>query len=358
MSSCRNSIGCRNASRKIGVILLQLGTPDAPTPSALRRYLREFFLDPRVIEMSRWLWYPILFGIILITRPARSAKLYKRIWGKDGSPLLTTTISQAKKLQEYFNINNIEGEVTFGMRYGNPSIKKAVKELTAKGCRRIVAIPLYPQYASATTGSVYDALYPAILDERWVPTVRVVEPFYDHDGYQAALATSIQRKLDALPWKPEKIIFSYHGIPKRYAKAGDPYCCMCIESTAITKKRLNLPDDVAVHTFQSRFGKEPWLTPFTDVTIENLAKEGIKKIAVVCPGFTTDCLETLDEIANEGKHAFVEAGGEDLVLIPCLNDSPEFIEFLAQAVLEISQDWRKKPQQSIEKITCLSAVNE
>lgn len=333
--------GCAETKDKIGVLIAQLGTPDAPTPSALRRYLREFLWDPRVIEVNRILWWVILHFVILVTRPARSARLYSRIWRKDGSPLLKITEAQTAKVRDELRKSDPSIEVEFGMRYGSHSLEEGIDTLIAKGCSRILLFPMYPQYAAATTASTYDAVFPHLLKRRSVPTLRVAEPYYAHPAYLQAVAATVNDYYASLGSDvPQKLVLSYHGIPERYVTQGDPYCCQCTETTAGLIPLLKIPQGSLIHTYQSRFGKDPWLVPYSDVTIETLAKEGITHIAVAAPGFTADCLETLDELGNEGTHLFQEHGGKKLSLIPCLNDSPAWIKGMAEIIREEIGSWR------------------
>lgn len=334
-------IGCRGSRERIGVLLAQLGTPDEPTGPALRRYLKQFLWDPRVIEVPRVLWWLILNGIILNTRPKRSARLYSRIWRPEGSPLLHYTNLQRDGILSRLADHGMESvDVVVGMRYGSPSIESALDNLMERGCSRILVIPMYPQYSAATTGSTYDAVFPHLLKRRWVPTLKVMAPFYGHELYQCALAQSINEYLANKDEKPQKLILSYHGVPEKYVERGDPYCCMCTETTHRLVPQLKFPAGDVIHTYQSRFGRDPWLIPYTDHTVEKLAEEGIKRIAVACPGFTADCLETLDEIGNEAREAFHEAGGEWLELIPCVNDHPAFIDALTSLIVEEFGMWR------------------
>lgn len=331
--------GCRGSKDKVGVLLAQLGTPDAPTPGKLRTYLRQFLSDRRVIEVNRVLWWVLLNCVILVTRPRRSARLYKRIWGKDGSPLLTITRKQTEGVRERLRSRYQHVEVEFGMRYGSPSLERAVDALIAKGCSKILLFPMYPQYAAATTASTYDAVFSHLLKRRWVPTLRVAEPYYAHPRYVQAQADIINDHLRGLTWKPERLVLSYHGVPEKYVRKGDPYCCQCVETTAALVPRINLSPEEILHTFQSRFGRDPWLTPYTDETFEELGHSGIKKIAVVAPGFTADCLETLDELGNEGEEQFNEAGGELYSVIPCLNDEPRWLDAMTSIITEELGSW-------------------
>jgi ferrochelatase len=331
--------GCRGSKDKIGVLIAQLGTPDAPTPSKLRKYLRQFLSDRRVIEVNRVLWWVLLNCVILVTRPFRSARLYKRIWGEDGSPLLTITQKQTRGVRELIQKQYRNVEVEFGMRYGSPSLEKGVDALIAKGCSKILLFPMYPQYAAATTASTYDAVFPHILKRRWVPTLRFAEPYYAHPRYIQAQAEIINEHLKQLSWKPERLVLSYHGVPEKYVKKGDPYCCQCVETTAALVPLVKLESEKIIHTFQSRFGRDPWLTPYTDETFEALGHAGVKSIAVVAPGFTADCLETLDELGNEGEEQFHEAGGEQYSVIQCLNDHPVWIEAMTAIIKEELGSW-------------------
>jgi ferrochelatase len=333
------TFGCRGSKDKVGVILAQLGTPDAPTPKALRKYLRQFLSDRRVIEVNRVLWWLLLNCIILVTRPKRSARLYQRIWGKEGSPLLTITRKQAEGVLERLRRESPDVEVEFGMRYGRPSIESALDALIEKGCSKILLFPMYPQYAAATTASTYDAVFPHLLKRRWVPTLRVAEPYFAHPQYIKAQAHIINEHLRSLPWKPERLVLSYHGVPEKYVAKGDPYCCQCVETTAALKPHLDIDSNIVVHTFQSRFGRDPWLTPYTDETLEELGHQGIKSLAIVAPGFTADCLETLDELGNEGREQFEETGGEQYSAIPCLNDHPIWLDSMASIISEELGSW-------------------
>ena len=335
------NFGCRPHGEKIGILLAQLGTPDEPTTAGLRRYLGQFLADPRVIEVNRVLWWLLLNGIILRTRPRRSAEAYRRIWTPEGSPLLVTSRAQAAGLQERLKVQfgDAAPVVTLGMRYGNPSLASALDELERAECTRVLVFPLYPQYAAATTGSTYDEVFRLLLKRRWVPTLSVVEPYYRHPAYLAALATSVSEGIAALPFEPELVLVSYHGVPVRYIRSGDPYCCMCTETTRLLKERLSFPADRIIQTFQSRFGREPWLTPYTDESVERCAEKGIERLAVVCPGFAADCLETIDEIGNEARHAFQEKGGKELALVPSVNAHPAWLDAMVTIVTESIAPW-------------------
>lgn len=336
-ASCE--FGCRGSKDKIGVLIAQLGTPDAPTAPALRRYLGQFLSDRRVIEVNRILWWVLLNCIILVTRPKRSARLYARIWGKEGSPLFTITKKQADGVRSRLQAENRHIEVEFGMRYGKPSLESGLDRLIEKGCSKILLFPMYPQYAAATTASTYDAVFPHLLKRRWVPTLRVAEPYFAHPRYVDSLATVINEHLASLPAKPERLVLSYHGVPEKYVTKGDPYCCQCLETTAAVLPKLNVPKEMVIHTFQSRFGRDPWLRPYTDETLEELGHAGVKRITLVAPGFTADCLETLDELGNEGHEQFTEAGGEELSVVPCLNDHPVWLDGMSAIIREELGSW-------------------
>lgn len=333
------SFGCVGARDKVGVLLAQLGTPEAPTAKALRPYLRQFLSDRRVIEVPRILWWFLLNAIILVTRPRRSAKLYKRIWTDEGSPLLSFTKRQAEGVLKRLRGIDPQVEVEFGMRYGNPSLESAVDALLEKGCSKILLFPMYPQYAAATSASTYDAVFPHILRRRWVPTLRVAEPYFAHPQYIRAQAAVINEHLAKLQWKPERVVLSYHGVPQKYVTKGDPYCCQCKETTAALIPHLRCEPGAVIHTFQSRFGRDPWLMPYTDETFESLGHSGVKSIAVVAPGFTADCLETLDELGNEGHEQFTEAGGERYSVVPCLNDHEVWLDALSAIIKEELGSW-------------------
>jgi len=323
------AVGTAAGGHRIGVLLVNLGTPDDTSFWPMWRYLREFLSDPRVIELPRPLWYPILYGIVLTTRPRSSGKKYALIWNKERneSPLRTITRAQSERLAERF-ADEPAITVEWGMRYGNPSIRSAVDRLTAAGCDRILMFPLYPQYSATTTATANDKLYRALMKMRRMPTVRSVGAYYDEPVYIEALARSIERHLAGLPFKPEVIVASYHGIPCPYAERGDPYEAHCLETTRRLRQLLKLSDHKLIATFQSRFGRQEWLRPYTDKTVEKLAREGVRSIAIVNPGFSADCIETLEEIAGEVKEIFLHAGGENFSHIPCLNDSDDGMEVI------------------------------
>ena len=308
---------------KVGVLLINLGTPDGTDFRSMRRYLQEFLTDSRVIEWPKALWYPILYGIVLNTRPGRVGKAYEEIWNheKNESPLRTITRSQSDKLTEMLGDANGRLKVDWAMRYGQPSIPDKLKALKDAGCDRILVFPLYPQYSATTTATVNDVVCKTLIDMRWQPAIRTVPPYHDDPIYVNALAKSVERHLKSLDFEPETILTSYHGIPQSYFKRGDPYHCHCMKTTRLMREVLGMDETKLRTTFQSRFGPEEWLQPYTDKTVEQLAKDGMKNIAVMNPGFVSDCLETLEEIAGEAGEIFEEAGGENFTHIPCLNDS-------------------------------------
>lgn len=326
--------------RKIGVLIINLGTPDATDYFSMRRYLKEFLSDSRVIEAPRLLWWFILNFIILTKRPTASGEAYKSIWNKekDESPLKTITRSQAQKIARDFSDYD-DVVIEWGMRYGNPSTKAGIESLQAQGCDRILLFPLYPQYAAATTATACDKAFDALKEMRWQPTIRVVPPYFEDPDYIEALADSIQDHIAEMEWTPDLVIASFHGLPQRYFDAGDPYHCQCAKTTRLLRGRLGWPEEKLKLTFQSRFGKEEWLQPYTDETVEKLAKDGVKNLAIVCPGFSADCVETLEEIAMEAGEIFEENGGENFTLIPCLNDSQDSIRVLSGLIKNELRGW-------------------
>jgi ferrochelatase len=326
--------------RRVGVLLVNLGTPDGTGYKPMWRYLREFLSDPRVIEMPKIAWYPILYGLVLTTRPQRSGANYARIWNRerDESPLRTYTRGQAEKLGVAL-ADLPDVRVEWGMRYGNPSTASAVKKLTDQGCDRILTFPLYPQYSATTTATANDQLFRALMKIREAPAVRSVPPYYDEPVYIDALARSLEGSLAKLDFEPEIVLASYHGIPKPYSDKGDPYGFHCVETTRRLRERLGWDEKRLITTFQSRFGAQEWLQPYTDKTVERLAKEGVKSIAVINPGFSADCIETLDEIGREVRDEFLHAGGKNFAHIPCLNDSPEGMDVIETLVRRELQGW-------------------
>lgn len=328
---------------RIGVLVAQLGTPQAPTARAVRPYLKQFLSDRRVIDYPPLVWQPILRGIILNVRPSKSAQLYQRIWRDDGPPLLVYSQRQAAGLQDRLGA---EFRVELGMVYGEPSIARALARLEDAGMERIVVLPMYPQYSSTTTASVYDAVFKAAAGapgdrKRRVPTLRFVPPHYDHPGYIAALADQITRTVDDWGDTPDRYIFSFHGIPQRYARSGDPYPAHCRVTAERLAAALDLEPDQWLLTFQSRFGPEPWLQPYTDETLEQLPASGVQRVLITSPGFVVDCLETLDELGNEGREQFEDGGGHaaNYRLAPCVNDNPIWLDALADLVRRESAGW-------------------
>jgi len=325
---------------RIGVLLVNLGTPDSADARGVRVYLKEFLSDPRVIEDQGLLWKLVLNGIILRTRPARKARDYRKIWnaGKNESPIKTITRAQADKLAAAIS-DQEHVVVDWAMRYGNPSIASRIEALTAQGCNRLLVVPLYPQYSAATSATVCDEVFRVLAAMRAQPTLRVTPPYYDDPDYIEALAVSIDAHLKTLPFQPELIVASFHGMPKKYVDKGDPYLAQCIATTDALRKRMGLDASKLLLTFQSRFGSDEWLQPYTDKTIEQLAKQGVRRIAVVTPGFSADCLETLEEIAQENAEIFRHNGGEQFAAVPCLNDSDAGMDVIRQLVLRELQGW-------------------
>jgi ferrochelatase len=319
---------------RIGVLLVNLGTPDAPEPGAVRRYLAEFLTDPRVIEIPPWLWRPILHGIVLRTRPAKSAHAYRQVWTNDGSPLAAITRRQALALQQRLGDVII---VEFAMRYGNPGIAAAVARMAAAGCTRLLVAPLYPQYCAATTASAHDAVFAAIAGLRRQPALRTLPPYHDDPLYIEALSANLGRQLDALDFEPQRVLLSFHGMPQRTLELGDPYHCHCQKTARLLGEALGRPVDIA---FQSRFGRTKWLEPATDATLAAYPGDGIKRIAIAAPGFSADCLETLEELGIRGRDSFLGAGGTHFARLDCLNDSPEGMTMLERLVARELEGWR------------------
>lgn len=329
--------------QKVGILIANLGTPDNYDYWSMRRYLGEFLSDKRVIDYPAYLWQPLLQLIILTSRPFRSGAAYKSIWNEeDGeSPLMTITKAQTAKIKE--RAHEMYGDnvvVDFAMRYGNPSTKSKVREMVAKGCSKILFFPLYPHYAGATSATANDQFFRALMDEKWQPIARVVEPYFDDTAYIEALAQSVEKAYAEAENKPEVLVCSYHGVPKRYLMQGDPYHCQCQKTTRLLKERLGWDDTDIVTTFQSKFGPEEWLKPYTVEEVARLAEEdGKKRIAVIAPAFSADCIETLEEINEEIKESFEEAGGEEFTYIPCLNDDDAHIDALSQIISRNLQGW-------------------
>ena len=315
---------------KTGVLIVNLGTPDSTGWFDIRKYLKEFLSDKRVIEVNPIVWQIILNVIILTFRPSKTAKAYKEIWMKDKniSPLLHYTQKQAEKLSNLISEKNLI--IDYAMRYGNPSIRSKIATLHEMGCENLIILPLYPQYAAATTATVCDEVYRTLMKMRWQPSLKIV-PHYESDPlYIEALVNSLNKKIKEINWKPDLILASYHGIPQRYFDKGDPYHCYCHKTTRLISEKLTSIEIKT--TFQSRFGPEKWLQPYTDKTLENLPKEGKKNVLAICPGFSSDCVETLEEIQIQGKESFLESGGENFDMVPCLNDNDDHIILLKSLI--------------------------
>jgi ferrochelatase len=327
-------------TERVGVLLVNLGTPDTADARGVRVYLKEFLSDPRVIENQGLLWKLALNGIILRTRPARKARDYRKIWNTvaDESPLKTITRAQADKLAASI-ADHDHVEVDWAMRYGNPSIAERIDVLMALGCGRLLVVPLYPQYSAATSATVCDEVFRVLGRMRAQPTLRVSPPYYDDPDYIDALAVSIETHLAGLSFQPEVIVASFHGMPQKYIDKGDPYARHCLATTESLRKRTGLSESKLLLTFQSRFGFDEWLQPYTDKTMEKLARDGVRRIAVVTPGFSADCLETLEEIAQENAEIFKHNGGEQFSFIPCLNDSDGGMDVIRRLVLRELQGW-------------------
>ena len=333
-----NELYIHGSGLKTGILLTNLGTPDEPTAPSLKTYLRQFLSDERVIETPKPIWWLILNGIVLRTRPAKSAKAYQSVWTDDGSPLLLYTKKQKNLIKEKLEKKYSNLVFDIGMRYGNPSIAEGLNNLRKQNCDRIIVLPLYPQYCAATTGSTFDAVALELQKWRWVPSLRFIGSYYDQPLYIQALKNSIEEfwsKND----KPKKLLFSYHGIPKKYLDKGDPYHCFCRKTTRLVAESMNLPEDNYMTTFQSRFGPAEWLQPYTDKTIESLAREGTDDIHVISPAFSSDCLETIEELNEENREIFMENGGKKFGYIPCLNDRDDHILLLTSLLENELHGW-------------------
>jgi len=322
---------------KIGVLLINLGTPDAPDAKAVRRYLAEFLSDRRVVELPAIAWKPILHGIILRTRPKKSAHAYAQVWSEEGSPLAAITRRQAVALQARLGESVI---IEFAMRYGNPGIAAVLDGLIAKGCTRILAAALYPQYSGATTASANDAIFAGVAAKRWQPTVRTLAPYYDDPLYIDALVGDLERQLSALDFAPDRLLLSFHGMPERTLKLGDPYHCHCQKTARLVGERLSVPTEIS---FQSRFGRAKWLEPATDTILMGLPGRGVKKLAIAAPGFSADCLETIEELGIRGREDFVAAGGTHFARLECLNDSAAGMEMIDAIVRRELAGWWPAP---------------
>lgn len=324
---------------RLGVLLINLGTPDEPSTSAVRRYLAEFLWDPRVIEIPRPIWWLILHGVILRIRPRQSAEAYREVWTEEGSPLLVWSQKQRKQLEKMLSASlPTKVPVALGMRYGNPSVESALEELRAANVRRLLILPLYPQYSATTTASAFDAVTDALTRWRWLPEIRWVNQYHDEAGYIGALSASV-RESWASKGRGEHLLMSFHGLPKRYLLAGDPYHCQCQKTARLLADSLFLKEGEWSIAFQSRVGREEWLKPYTEEHLQEMAARGVKRVDVVCPGFSVDCLETLEEIAMRYAESFTEAGGETLNYIPALNARSDHISFLTQLAIRHVQGW-------------------
>ena len=325
---------------RTGILLVNLGTPDAPTTGAVRRYLRQFLFDPRVIELPRLPWW-LLLQFVLVIRSPRSAHAYKSIWTSDGSPLLVNSRRQMEALQSELG-RRMTGpfSVSLGMRYGNPSIPHALEQLRRDNVRRLLVLPLYPQYSATTTASVFDAVSATLKRWRWIPELRFVTQYHDLPGYISAVANSIREQREK-NGSGQLLLFSFHGLPQRYLDNGDPYHCQCQKTARLVAEQLGLETDQWLVSFQSRSGREKWLQPYTDETLSRLVQEGMKNIDIVCPGFSTDCLETLEEIVIRNNAWFLEAGGTNLNYIPALNDRGEHVSFLGDLSMFHMQGWKE-----------------
>ena len=318
--------------QKVGVLLINLGTPDAPEARAVRRYLAEFLSDPRVIEIPKLAWKPILHGIVLRTRPRKSAEAYNQIWTNEGSPLRVIAHRQAEALRGRLPHLSVH----YAMRYGHPGIAAAIERMVGEGCTRILAAPLYPQYCAATTATANDAVFGVLARMRWQPAVRTLPPYFDDALYIGALRDNLSRQLAALDFEPERLLLSFHGMPVRTLELGDPYHCHCQKTARLLGDALGREVDVA---FQSRFGRAKWLEPATDVTLSQYGRQGVRRVAVAAPGFSADCIETLEEIGIRGRETFLRGGGERFALLDCLNDSPESVAMLERLIVRELAGW-------------------
>jgi protoporphyrin/coproporphyrin ferrochelatase len=327
---------------RIGVLLMNLGTPEATDYWSMRAYLREFLSDKRVIETSRWLWWPILNLIILQTRPSKKGRDYDTIWNKERNegPLKTITRSQAEQAMEHMkSVAGNRVSVDWAMRYGKPPVKEALEQLLAEGCDRILLVPLYPQYSAATSATACDKAFEALMQMRWQPSVRVAPPYHDDPVYIDGLVDSMKKSLAKLDFEPDMILASFHGVPRKYLLQGDPYHCHCAKTSRLMREAMGWPEDRWMLTFQSRFGPDEWLQPYTDETVKGLAERGVKKLAIVAPGFSADCLETLEELDGENREIFMHNGGEQFAYLPCLNDSEEGMRVINHVIERELQGW-------------------
>lgn len=336
-------------ARRIGVLLLNLGTPEGTDYWSMRRYLKEFLSDPRVIEIPKLIWQPLLQTLVLTTRPQKSGKAYASIWNRERneSPLKTITRDQADGLRAAIQAQYGETVVVdWAMRYGQPAIQPAVQRLKDAGCDRILLFPLYPQYSATTTATACDQAFRKLMSMRWQPAIRTVPSYHDDPAYIDALARSVERHLAELPWVPDMLLVSFHGLPERNLELGDPYYCFCLKTARLLRERLGWPETRVRHSFQSRFGRTEWLKPYTDATVTALAEEGVKRLAVIAPGFASDCVETLEELDGENRELFLEHGGEAFSFVPCLNAHPDHIEMLKGIVERELSGWLPAARQA------------
>ena len=322
---------------RIGVLLINLGTPDAPEAAAVRKYLAEFLSDPRVVEIPRVAWLPILYGIILRTRPKKSAHAYKQVWTEEGSPLAAITRRQSAALQDRLGEDVI---VDFAMRYGNPGIANSIENLIALGCERILVAPLYPQYCAATTATAMDAVYAALAKMRRQPALRSLPPYHDDEVHLDALQASVERQIAALDFEPQRLLLSFHGMPQRTLELGDPYYCHCQKTARLLSEQLSIQTDIA---FQSRFGRAKWLEPATDKVLADYPRQGVTRIAIAAPGFSADCVETVEELGIRGRETFIASGGEAFARLECLNDSAEGMTMLEALIRRELAGWLPQP---------------
>ncbi len=334
-----NSFVPQSQQQSFAVLLINLGTPDAPNTSAVRKYLRQFLSDTRVIEFPKFIWWFILNFIILVTRPRRSAAAYKEVWQDEGSPLMTITKKQAVALKSHFESKGMTNiAVRYAMRYGNPSIAEVIDELAGIGISKLAVIPMYPQYSASTAGSVFDGIGSVLSKRRYVPSIRFVNQYSDRDDYIQSLQISVREHWLA-NGKGDRLVMSFHGLPKEMVDKGDPYREQCVDTAQRLAAALELGDDEWALCFQSRFGPKEWLQPYADDVLSNLPEQGVKSINMMCPGFSADCLETLEEVNMGYRELFLSSGGESFTFIPCLNDRPEHIEMLANMIVEMTADW-------------------
>lgn len=339
MNSTKPAPFVHGSAARIGVLVTNLGTPAAPTTRAVRRYLAEFLSDPRVVELPRWFWIPLLHAVVLRVRPRRSAHAYAQVWGPEGSPLLAISRRQAQALQQRLDADyGGRVRVALGMRYGQPSLESALEELRSAGVQRVLLLPLYPQYSAATTASTFDEVARVFTGWRWIPDVRFVSCYHDHPSYVAALRASVEAHW-ARTGRGRTLVFSFHGIPERYFLAGDPYHCQCQKTARLVAEALGLAPEQWRIAYQSRLGPQGWLQPYTEVLLTELARSGTQGVDLICPGFAADCLETLEEIAIRARETFIEAGGREFTYVPALNEDPAHIDLLYDLVVRNTSGW-------------------